>query len=313
MTLIRKPESSSRNKVTRELTNIISVTGGKGGTGKSFVATNLSYLLSREKSILLADLDVEAPNDHILLGVKELENEEPIKIFFPIIEYSKCTLCGACAKVCDTGAIIMSKGKPPIVMPRLCSGCKACIYACVYDAIHQGERVIGYTYLNKTPFQDADLKLLTGILRYGEEHTAPAVRGAKDKALELSRSNNMDLVVDTGAGTGNSISIGIQGSRLVIAVTEPTPLGKHDLESILKITSGLGYRTWVVINRHGIGDDGPVKQVSREYGVELVHEIPFHRDAVEAYTRGVPVTLYKPGSPVARSIEELAGMVASEL
>jgi len=292
---------------------IISVTGGKGGTGKSFVATNLSYLLARENKVLLADLDVEAPNDHILLGVEKLESEEPIKIFFPVLDYSKCTLCGACAKVCDTGAIIMSKGKPPIVMPRLCSGCKACIYACIYDAIQTGQRVIGYTYLNNVNINNTRFKLLTGVLRYGEEHTAPAVRGAKQKSIELAGKDNSLLIVDTGAGTGNSISIGIQYSNLVIAVTEPTPLGRHDLEFILKITRGLGYRSWVVINRYGIGDDKPVLDVTREYGVDYVHKIPFHKDAVEAYTRGLPILVYKPESPVAKSIFELASIVENEI
>ncbi|MCE4606342.1 MAG: ATP-binding protein [Desulfurococcales archaeon] len=289
--------------------NIISITGGKGGTGKSFVATNLSYLLASNKKLLLADLDVEAPNDYILLGVDKLGPEEPIKIFFPMIDYSKCTLCGACAKVCDTGAIIMSKGKPPIVMPRLCSGCKACIYACAFDAIKPGERVIGYTYLNEVRVKDSWFKLLTGVLRYGEEHTAPAVRGAKNKAVSLATKENSLLIVDTGAGTGNSISIGIQYSNLVIAVTEPTPLGKHDLESILRITSGLGYRTWVVINRYGIADEKPVVEVSKDYGVEYIHKIPFHKDAVEAYTKGLPVPLYNPSSPVSKTLSELASMV----
>ncbi|MCE4614196.1 MAG: P-loop NTPase [Desulfurococcales archaeon] len=288
---------------------IISVTGGKGGTGKSFVATNISYLLSKNKKLLLADLDVEAPNDYILLGIDKLELEEPIKVFFPMIDYSKCTICGACARVCDTGAIIMSKGKPPMVMPRLCSGCKACMYACVYNAIHPGERVIGYTYLNDINIGETEFKLLTGILRYGEEHTAPTVRGAKDKAMDIAKKEKSLLLVDTGAGTGNSISIGIQYSNLVIAVTEPTPLGKHDLESILKITSGLGYKSWVVINRHGIADDKPVIELSREYGVEYIHKIPFHKDAVEAYTKGLPMPLYKRDSPVTRSLCELASIV----
>ena len=289
---------------------IISVTGGKGGTGKSFVAANLAYLIARNRDLLLADLDVEAPNDHILLGLEKLEGEEPIKIFFPLIDYSKCTVCGACAKVCDTGAIIMSKGKPPIVMPRLCSGCKACMYACVYDAIKPGERVIGYTYLTRVDLKDSTFSLLTGILRQGEEHTAPAVRAAKDKALNISTARDSLLLVDTGAGTGNSISIALQYSDLVIAVTEPTPLGLHDLASILEITSGLGYRAWVVLNRHGIGDDSRHERLVRDYGVELYHKIPYSREAVDAYSRGVPVAKLYPDSPVARSLRVLADHVS---
>ncbi len=284
---------------------VISITGGKGGTGKSFVATNLSYLLGISTRHILADLDVEAPNDHILLGVYELKNKEPIKIFFPRIDYSKCTICGACAKVCDTGAIIMSKNRPPIVMPRLCSGCKACMYACVYDAIKPGARIIGFMYRTPVNIENSNFTLITGILHEGEEHTAPLVYGVKERALSHAREEDMPLLVDTGAGTGNSISIALQYSDLVIAVTEPTPLGLHDLESILKITHGLGMRTWVVMNRSGIGDSTPHRKVIADYGVEYYHEIPYSREAVEAYVKGVPITTYAPKSPASRSIFEL--------
>ena len=284
---------------------IVSFTGGKGGTGKSFIATNIAYLLGRERRHILADLDVEAPNDHILLGVGELGKGEPVPIFFPRIDYSKCTLCGACAKVCDTGAIIMSRGKPPIVLPRLCSGCKACMYACVYDAIKPWARVIGFMHVTPVSIHGSSFTLVTGVLHHGEEHTAPLVHGVKARVLEMAGAEGVPVLIDTGAGTGNSISIALQYSSLVVAVTEPTPLGLHDLRAILEITRGLGMRAWVVLNRAGIGDDSGHRRLVREYGVELYHEVPYSREAVEAYVRGLPVVVYSPGSPVSRSILEL--------
>ncbi len=284
---------------------LVSFTGGKGGTGKSFIATNIAYLLGLERRHLLADLDVEAPNDHILLGVKELGEKEPVPIFFPRIDYSKCTLCGACAKVCDTGAIIMSKNRPPIVMPRLCSGCKACLYACVYDAIKPGARIIGFMHTTPVTIGESAFTLITGVLHQGEEHTAPLVHGVKSRALRRAREDSVPLLVDTGAGTGNSISIAIQYSDLVVAVTEPTPLGLHDLRAILEITRGLGMRTWVVLNRAGIGDSDPHRRLAREYGVEHYHEVPYAKEAVEAYVKGVPVVAYAPNSRVAEKIREL--------
>ncbi len=87
----------------------ITVTGGKGGTGKSFVAINLALLLAKHYKTVPVDLDLEAPNDHILLGIDKLENEEPIKLFLPFINTSKCTKCGVCAKICDTGALLLPK------------------------------------------------------------------------------------------------------------------------------------------------------------------------------------------------------------
>jgi len=283
----------------------LSVTGGKGGTGKSFIATNLAVILARRFRLVLADLDVEAPNDHILLGHELGGDESEILIFFPKIVAEKCTGCGACAKVCDTGAIIMSKNRPPIVMPRLCSGCKACMYACVYDAITPGARIIGFMHTTPVEIGESRFTLITGILHHGEEHTAPLVHGVKARALEKAREERVPLLIDTGAGTGNSISIALQYSSLVVAVTEPTPLGLHDLRAILEITRGLGMKTWVVLNRAGIGNSKEHRRVAREYGVEHYHEVPYAREAVEAYVKGVPVVAYASNSRVAESIMEL--------
>lgn len=295
---------------------VVSVTGGKGGTGKSFVAVNLAFYIAGRLSpkgfrVVLADLDVEAPNDHILLGLKGLDRSSDIEIYFPKIDYSKCTSCGACAKVCDTGAIIMGPGKPPFVFPRLCSGCKACYYACPYKAISpNSRRVLGYTYETKVEIGPATITLVTGMIREGEEHTPPAVIAAKRRALALKPDV---LIIDTGAGSGNAISSAIQGSRLVIAVTEPTPLGAHDLEAILKVARGMGYPVWVVINRWGIGPEHEVLDISSRFDVERVFRIPYSRAAVEAYVSGVPLLLYKPDDPAAKAVLELAEHVHKEI
>ncbi len=274
------------------------VTGGKGGTGKSFVATNLAVLFARKHHVVLADLDVEAPDDHVLLGIKELSNREEAKAFLPFIDTSKCTKCGVCAKVCDTGAILMPPKGFPVVFPRLCSGCTACYYACPYNAILKGYHVLGYSYVTKHPSIE-NLVLVTGVLREGEEHMPPVVVNVKKRAENTARDL---LLIDTGAGTGNQIAISLKDSDLVIAVTEPTPLGLHDLEAILKITYEMGLRTWVVINRSGLGSIDKHVETMKKYSVEKYFHTPFHRDAVDSYVKGVPVVEYKPESIVSKSL-----------
>ena len=292
---------------------VVAVTGGKGGTGKSFVATNIAILLAEHLPLLLADLDVEAPNDHILLGLEKLEAEEPITAFFPIIDYSKCTACGACAKACDTGAIVMAKGRPPLVMPRLCSGCRACLMVCPYDAISKdGRRIIGYSYSTPVEKWGPRFRLVTGVIREGEEHTPPAIVVAKRRALREAPRDGL-MLVDTGAGTGNGISVALQEAGLVIAVTEPTPLGLHDLQAILEITRGMDKRTWVVINRAGLGDSSPHRSLAAKYGVEDVYEIPYDREAAKAYARGVPVVRACPDCPASRALRGLAEHLLSTL
>jgi flagellar biosynthesis protein FlhG len=49
---------------------IISVTSGKGGTGKSFVASNLALQLSRQGlNVLLIDLDINLANQNVLFNI----------------------------------------------------------------------------------------------------------------------------------------------------------------------------------------------------------------------------------------------------
>jgi MinD superfamily P-loop ATPase len=281
----------------------IAITGGKGGTGKSFVAVNLAVLLARHYRLVLADLDAEAPNDHVILGLDKLENKKEVVTFLPFIDTKKCTKCGVCAKICDTGAILMPPGSYPVVFPRLCSGCMACLYACPYHAIIPGGHVMGYSYSTKVSVGGSAFTLITGMLREGEEHTPPVVVKVKRRAEETPHDL---LIVDTGAGTGNQITIALKGSKLVIAVTEATPLGLHDLESILKVTSSMGLKTWVVINRYGLGDPTPHLKLIEKYGVEKHYTIPYHRDAIESYVKGVPVVVYKPESPVTSVFNKMA-------
>lgn len=291
---------------------VIAVSGGKGGTGKSFVATNLAtYLALLGKSVVLADVDVEAPNDHILLGVNKLMNEEPIRTFLPIIDYNKCTACGACVKACDTGALIGARGRPPIVMPRLCSGCMACYYVCPFKAISpEGRRVIGYTYHTPVTKNGATLDLVTGVLREGEEHTPPAVIAARERAEKVASDKDI-LIIDTGAGTGNSVSVAVRGAELLIAVTEPTPLGVHDLAAILELANNMGLRAWVVVNRWGIGSDEGLEELVKREVVENVVRIPYSRGAVEAYVAGEPVILRSHEDPAAKALLNLGKEVSS--
>jgi flagellar biosynthesis protein FlhG len=56
-------------KYTENMATLISVASGKGGVGKSVVATNVALALARTgRGVLLADLDVGGADAHILLG-----------------------------------------------------------------------------------------------------------------------------------------------------------------------------------------------------------------------------------------------------
>ncbi|WP_297490266.1 ATP-binding protein [Thermococcus sp.] len=283
----------------------IAVSGGKGGTGKSTVAVNLAVALAGSFKLVLADLDVEAPNDHLLLGVKPA-NERAVREFMPRFDYSKCTRCRKCAEVCEEHAIVTLRDGTPFLMPNLCSGCRACEIVCpVPGAIGEAFKVIGHTYVSETPY---GFNLVAGKLKEGEERSMPLVVEAKKLARSLPHEL---LLVDTAAGTGNTVSKAIEGSELLIAVTEPTPLGIHDTELILRLGRLMEMPTWVVINRADLGDRGRVYALAEKYGAEVVAEIPYSEDIVRSYVQGKPVVLWD--VPEARVFRGLAGKVVDFL
>ena len=263
----------------------IAVSGGKGGTGKSTVAVNLAIALSERYNLALADLDVEAPNDHLLLGV-ELENEESVELFMPSFDYQKCTRCRKCAEACEEHAIITMRDGTPFLMPNLCSGCAACEIVCpVPGAILAGKKLMGHTYLTETPY---GFPLVTGRLKEGEERAMPVVVRARKRAVELGKEL---LIVDTAAGTSNTVSKALEDSELIVAVTEPTPLGLHDGELILKLAGLMGIPAVVVVNRSDLGDVEKVRTLAERYGAEVIAEIPYSESIIRSYVEGKPIVL----------------------
>ncbi|ASJ01148.1 P-loop NTPase [Thermococcus gorgonarius] len=281
----------------------VAVSGGKGGTGKSTVAINLAVALRNlGVNLTMADLDVEAPNDHLLLGV-DLANEEPVNQFMPRFDYSKCTKCRKCAEVCEEHAIITLKDGTPFLMPTLCSGCRACEIVCpVPGAILEGSRLIGHIYVTETPY---GFTLVTGKLKEGEERSMPLVVAAKRRAMEIHEKTGGIFLVDTAAGTGNTVSKAIEFSDLLIAVTEPTPLGIHDTELILELGKLMEIPTWVVINRADLGEKGKVYELAKKYGAEVVAEIPYSEKVVRSYVSGKPIVLSdSPEAEIFKAIAE---------
>jgi MinD superfamily P-loop ATPase len=272
----------------------IAVTGGKGGTGKSTVAINLAWELSKKFNVVLVDADVECPNDHILLS-KKLENPREEYIFRPKFNYKKCIRCSLCVKNCSENAIVMFKEGYPFLMPTLCSGCKTCQLVCPSDAIEDDRKHIGNTYV--TPVNER-LTLVTGMLKEGEERSYPLVISTKKRANEL----NYDIIIyDTSAGTGNHVAAAIENAQLAVVVTEPTPLGLHDLKMILKLLEKEGKKGYAVINRYNIIDEMPELN-----GIEVLEKIPLSERILESYVKGRPLSSIFPDSEESRIFSEMA-------
>ncbi len=262
----------------------IGITGGKGGTGKSFVSTNLAILL---KNFALVDLDVEAPNDYILLN-EDLGEKIEEYTFLPKFDLEKCTSCKACQKVCQDGAIYFKKEKP-YVFKELCSGCKACLFVCKFNAILEDKKYIGDIYINKKT--KYGFPLVTGKLKEGEEKGFKLLLKTKKYALNHFKN----IIFDTGAGAGNLVFKALEDLDLVFAVTEPTPFGKRDLKRILDITKYLNLKTYVILNKSNLGNKNLIKEVCKKYNVEIILEIPYSKEILESYINQKPYVLNPSG------------------
>jgi len=93
------PREAIIGKRLEKVKNIIAVSSGKGGVGKSLVASTLALTLARKNfKVGLFDVDFTSPSTHIILGIKETKPKEergiiPAEVhglkYVSIVAYSK--------------------------------------------------------------------------------------------------------------------------------------------------------------------------------------------------------------------------------
>jgi len=256
---------------------IIAVASGKGGTGKTLVATSLALSLSDNYKIQLLDCDVEEPNANILLRVATNQSQ-PVYIPIPKVDESKCTYCGKCAEVCAYNAIAVLKEKV-LVFPELCHGCGACSYLCPESAITEEGREVGVVERGES----GNLELVQGKLNVGEAMAPPIIREVKNY---INPANI--VIIDIPPGTSCPVVEAIKGSDFCLLVTEPTPFGLNDLSLAVEVVRKLGISCGVVINRVGVGDE-EVERYCHQEGVPILLKIPLDRKIALLYSKGIPL------------------------
>ena len=258
---------------------IISVASGKGGTGKTLVATSLA--LSLEKQVQFLDCDVEEPNAHIFLR-PTIVQKHPVLLPIPRVDEDRCNYCGRCSEVCVYHAIAVMKRKV-LVFPELCHGCGACSYLCPERAISEEGKEIGVVesgYCGKIDF-------VQGRLTVGEAMAPPVIREVK-RHIESGKV----VIIDVSPGTSCPVVEAVKGSDFCLLVTEPTPFGLNDLVLAVGVAQQLGVPCGVVLNRTGVGDEG-VESYCLEQGIPILLKIPLDREIAQLYSKGIPLVKEK--------------------
>ena len=289
---------------------IISVSGGKGGTGKTTVAVNLAVAISQQnKKVLLVDADVDAPNVHILMDAKRTMLRE-VHAFLPVIDNEKCIKCGECAKACRIHAIIQAGDMFPVFFPELCTSCGACALVCPTHAITDGQKLMGWLYTGHAYGVD----LLMGELKLGESSAAAVVTELKEE-LKTEKYADYDLIiVDTSPGAHCDVLRAVLDSKFVLAVTEPTPFASHDLQRLIELAHTVNIPVKIVINRSNIvHGTSMVEEISQKTNSEIIATIPYDDYAVKAYAQGKPVVLAYPEAPSSKAIFHIAKLIEEVL
>ncbi len=276
---------------------IICIASGKGGTGKTTVATNLARSLNGRVQLL--DCDVEAPNAHLFMK-PEFNHSEKITIPVPEVDLEKCDFCGQCGEICQFCAITVI-GQKVLTFPELCHSCKGCLMVCPKEAISEKGRELGV--LEKG--WSGPVEFIHGRLRIGEAMSPPLINAVK---------GNIDpqkvAIIDAPPGTSCPVITALKGSDLALLVTEPTPFGLNDLKLAVGAVRVLEIPLGIIINRSDVGDD-QVATYAREESIPILMEIPNDRKIAEAYSRGIMIVDLDPHMKVRFQwvYKEIAGWI----
>jgi len=277
----------------------IAITGGKGGVGKSMVATSLAVEFAKKTKTILVDADAECPNDHLLLSIKR-KKYTTVYQSIPKFDYSKCTKCGKCALACKRDAIVWVKGKYPAFVKDACIGCMACLSACPYGAITEIKKEIGTIYTGK----NYGVNLVSSELKLGELASGEVVAEVRKYSDKINKNIKADImVIDSSPGIGCPVIASLVGTDYIIGVTEPTPSALFDLKRVLYLAEHFGIKRGSVINKFDLEKSfcSEIERFAKMNKIPILGRIPYRKDFVKLMIRMRPASMSKLRSPVKKA------------
>lgn len=284
------------------------IISGKGGTGKTVISASFAALA---RNVVLADVDVDASNLHLLLRPEILERREFTGGRKARIDAATCTACGLCLSVCRFGALSADGHGKARVDPLACEGCDFCSHVCEEGAIAMEPCVSGEWFISRTrfgPFVHARL----GI---AQENSGKLVTEVRRKAREIGEQNGCDiLIMDGSPGIGCPVIASLSGTDLALVVTEPTPSGIHDMKRIIDLARHFKIRPVCAVNKFDLNAESSrqLEAWCAEHGVPVAGKIPFDSEVVASVARGRPLVECSHG-PAAAAIRKIWDRVRDQL
>lgn len=256
----------------------IAVASGKGGTGKTFVSSNLFNSLHLSgRSVVLIDCDAEEPNVIEFVKGEQVDCIE-VSQKVPFVLQPKCVFCGRCFKYCSYNAIMFLPESNFIkVLDDLCHSCGACMEACTIGAMSENDKHLGTIVKYKVSDSSEVIESRSDVGAYSPVTVIK-------RALKNLNSGRI-TIMDSPPGISCPFIATVDKADYAVLVTEPTPFGLNDLklaaETLRKMSKPFG----VIVNKSGLGNNDVYKWLD-DNNVQLLMEIPFDREIAKVYSEG---------------------------
>jgi MinD superfamily P-loop ATPase len=265
----------------------ILIISGKGGTGKTSLTGAFAHLAGDK---VVCDLDVDAPDLHLLLQPEARQVNEFYSGNQAVIDPQLCTGCGLCREKCRFDAIEERDGVFT-VEPLKCEGCKLCVALCPAEAVEFPQKHCGSWQVSRTRLGP----MVHAQLFPGEENSGRLVALLRQQARELGEAQGLELILSDGPpGIGCPVISSLSGVDLAVVVTEPTPSGRHDLERVVELCRHFKVKAGVIVNKHDLnpGQTSSIQDYCAGQGLELLALLPYDPVVTEAMVRGKVITEY---------------------
>lgn len=251
------------------------IASGKGGTGKTSLTALLATVASGAHRVVVADADVEASNLPIALHATEARCTEFPGGQVARIDRDRCGTCGRCEEVCRFGALYPDPRRDTYVADVFaCEGCGACVRVCPTGAITMVQSTAGQACTGSSSVGP----IAFGQLGPGEDLSGKLVTEVRARAKQAAEAHDADLLfIDGPPGIGCPVIAAVTNTDLLVAVTEPTRSGEHDLMRLVELAKRFGLPMGVVLNKADLSAEGAagIRQALEELEIPLIAEIPF--------------------------------------
>ncbi|WP_409967358.1 4Fe-4S binding protein [Bengtsoniella intestinalis] len=272
----------------------IACLSGKGGAGKTFIATNLAAVAGKCTYI---DCDVEAPNGHLFFKPHTITSQT-VSTTAPVFDAQRCTGCKQCVKFCHFHALVYIKSTP-MVFGEACHSCGGCAIACPYEAITYAPKAVGAIETG----HHGDVTVVTGILNPGEASGVPIIKRALQQADGLT-------ILDCPPGSACSVTETIMAADCCILVAEPTAFGFHNVQMVYELATLLGKPCGVIINKE-TAPYPPLDAFCTTQNLPIFMRIPYDIALAQRIGQGelVAETLPQQRTQFAHLLAQIGGLV----